>query len=83
MLIATCLCFIIEANAQFDDDDGPGGFDPPPPNDVPLDSYQWVMMSLSIAYGVYIFWKHYKKNQTISSKTTASVYKTADNPLSN
>ena len=50
--------FIVQVKAQFDDDGGPGDFDPPPDSDVPLDTYQWVMMLLAIAYGIYIYKKH-------------------------
>lgn len=57
-----CLVFIVQARAQFfEDDDGPGDFDPPPDNDVPLDTYQWIMLFLALAYGAFIFWKHHKK----------------------
>jgi len=66
ILIAVGLCLFTQANAQFDDEGGPGGFDPPPPNDVPLDSYQWVMMGLAIIYGVYVFFKHHKKNKQLT-----------------
>ena len=68
------LSFITQVHAQFDDEDddgGPGGFDPPPENDVPLDTFQWIMMGLAIAYGVYIFWKHYKKTKQITSTISA------------
>jgi hypothetical protein len=62
------LCLLTQANAQFDDEGGPGGFDPPPPNDVPLDSYQWVMMGLAVFYGLYIFSKHHKRGKHLSKK---------------
>jgi hypothetical protein len=65
MLTVVGLCLLTQANAQFDDEGGPGGFDPPPPNDVPLDTYQWVMMGLAIIYGGYIFFKHHKKNKQV------------------
>lgn len=68
MLTSLGLCFFIQANAQFDDEGGPGGFDPPPPNDVPLDSYQWIMMGLAIIYGVCVFFKHHKKNKHLSQQ---------------
>jgi hypothetical protein len=68
MLAFMCLCFFVQVKAQFDDDPfdddgGPGGFDPPPENDVPLDTYQWIMLAFAVGYGIYIFWKHYKKNK--------------------
>lgn len=55
---------IVQLKAQFDDDGGPGNFDPPPDTDVPLDTYQWVMMLLAIAYGIYIYKKHQSKMKT-------------------
>lgn len=62
LLAVMCLAFVAQARAQFfEDDDGPGDFEPPPDNDVPLDTYQWVMMTLAILYGVYVFWKNHKK----------------------
>jgi hypothetical protein len=68
LLAFMCLVFVIQAKAQFfeepenpDFGEGPGGFDDPPPNDVPLDTYQWIMLFLALAYGAYIFWKHYQK----------------------
>ena len=84
MLTAVSLCLLTQANAQFDDEGGPGGFDPPPPNDVPLDSYQWIMMGLSIIYGLYFFLMHHKKNKTVSSiKTTAFNCATVEKSLNN
>ncbi len=73
LLAVTFLTFIVQVKAQFEDDGGPGGFDPPPDNDVPLDSYQWVMLILAIAYGVYIFRKHRKINKEKLSHIPASV----------
>src|SRR5438128_1590909 len=68
LLVFMCLMFIVQVKAQFfeepegiDNPEGPGGFDDPPPNDVPLDTYQWIMLFLALAYGAYIFWKHYQK----------------------
>jgi len=76
LLVFMCLMFIVQVKAQFfegsggfdygegpDGAEGPGGFDDPPPNDVPLDSYQWIMLVLALAYGAYIFWKHYQKTK--------------------
>lgn len=64
LLAVMCLAFVAQAGAQFfEDDGGPGGFDPPPDNDVPLDTYQWIMMGLALIYGFYIFWKNHKKNE--------------------
>jgi hypothetical protein len=64
LLVFMCLMCIVQAKAQFfEDDDGPGDFDPPPDNDVPLDTYQWIMLFLALAYGAFIFWKHYQKNK--------------------
>lgn len=58
-----CLAFVAQASAQFfEDDGGPGDFEPPPDNDVPLDTYQWIMMGLALIYGIYVFWKNHRKN---------------------
>jgi hypothetical protein len=68
LLVFMCLMFIVQAKAQFfEDDDGPGDFDPPPDNDVPLDTYQWIMLFLALAYGAFIFWKHHKKNKQVKA----------------
>lgn len=70
LLAFMCLMFVVQVRAQFFEDaegpdlpEGPGGFDDPPPNDVPLDTYQWVMLFLALAYGAFIFWKHYQKTK--------------------
>src|SRR5688572_11926708 len=69
LLVFMCLVFMMQAKAQFfEDDDGPGDFDPPPDNDVPLDSYQWIMLFLALAYGVFIFWKHHKKSKNATTQ---------------
>ncbi len=63
MLTVAFLCLFTQVQGQFDDEGGPGGFDPPPPNDVPLDTYQWVMMGLALIYGLFVFCKHYKRSK--------------------
>ncbi len=69
LLAFMCLMFIVQVRAQeFEDDDGPGDFDPPPDNDVPLDTYQWIMLFLALSYGLFIFWKHYKKTRQEAKK---------------
>ena len=68
LLMFTCIINTMQAKAQFDDEGGPGGFDPPPPNDVPLDTYQWIMLGFGVLYGLYIFLKHHKNNQKQVSK---------------
>lgn len=66
-----CLSFVMQARAQFfEDDDGPGDFEPPPDNDVPLDTYQWVMLFLALAYGAFIFWKHHKKQKIATEQNS-------------
>jgi hypothetical protein len=72
LLAITLLTFVVQVKAQFDGDDGgPGDFDPPPDNDVPLDTYQWVMMALAIAYGVYIYMKHRNKTKKLHNENCA------------
>jgi hypothetical protein len=74
LLAIAFLTFIVQSKAQFFDDDGdPGGFDPPPDNDVPLDTYQWIMLVLALAYGIYIFWKHHKKTTKIKADKALKV----------
>lgn len=74
LLVFMCLMFIGQAHAQFfEDEDGPGGFDPPPDNDVPLDTYQWIMLFLALAYGAFIFWKHYKKTKKATAGRSTPV----------
>lgn len=74
LLAITFLTFLVQLKAQFEDDGGPGDFDPPPDNDVPLDTYQWVMLVLAIGYGLYIFNKHRKaRQQTLISKKPSVV----------
>jgi hypothetical protein len=63
MLIVAFLCLFTQVHGQFDDEGGPGGFDPPPPNDVPLDTYQWVMMGFALIYGLFVFYKHCKRSK--------------------
>lgn len=71
MLSMTFLMFIVQVKAQFGEpgdgvfaeDDGPPPFEEPPENDVPLDTYQWIMLALALAYGIYIFWKHHQKTK--------------------
>jgi len=71
MLAITFLTFIVQVKAQFDDGEGgPGDFDPPPDNDVPLDTYQWIMLVIAIGYGIYFFRKHQKKSQAIKLSAT-------------
>jgi hypothetical protein len=76
LLAMMCLAFVCQLRAQFeddfDDDGGPGGFDPPPDSDVPLDTYQWVMMGAAILYGLYIYIKHAKKTQKTNIKNSQS-----------
>ena len=74
LLAFMCLMFVVQVRAQFfeeaegpDFSEGPGGFDDPPPNDVPLDTYQWIMLFLALAYGAFIFWKHYQKTKKVKS----------------
>lgn len=74
LLAIALLTFIAQSKAQFFDDNGdPGGFDPPPDNDVPLDTYQWVMLVLALAYGIYIFSKHHKKAKKIKADKALKV----------
>lgn len=77
LLAFMCLAFVMQVLAQdpfdddpFDDDSGPGGFEPPPENDVPLDTYQWIMLAFAIGYGLYIFWKHHQKSKKRRCKLT-------------
>lgn len=68
------MMFIVQGKAQlFDDTGGPGDFDPPPDNDVPLDTYQWIMLLLAIVYGAFIFWKHHKKRKAQQVVVTTSL----------
>jgi hypothetical protein len=70
LLAVMCLAFVCQLRAQFDDDGGPGDFDPPPDSDVPLDTYQWVMMGAAVLYGIYVYVKHAKKAKKTSIRNS-------------
>jgi hypothetical protein len=77
LLAITFMTFIVQVKAQFEDDGGPGDFDPPPDNDVPLDSYQWIMLVLAIGYGLYIFNKHRRTKRETSQAVLPKTVVTA------
>ena len=68
LCVFTFLLSIIHVKAQFGDNGGPGDFDPPPPNDVPFDTHEWVLIAIAIVYGVYSYVSHYKK-QSLEKKS--------------
>lgn len=58
LVLFTMFLMVSPAVAQFDDDNGPGGFGDPGGSDVPLDSYQWLMLVVVVGYGLFMIRKH-------------------------
>jgi hypothetical protein len=63
LLLAFMLMSLLsQVKAQPDDNGGD-----PPPNDVPLDEYEWFMVALAVAYGVYLVWRFKQKQRLQTS----------------